>query len=249
MADDAAQAAAAAVLEDLTGPEPQMVRPDTSDLMGVYQDGAAAPADAGEQTAPVEPEPFALPSWDADVSGIEDLLDEPDDPPVGDEPEPYRAPTVQAEETWDDDEEKRQLKAQLVQAQKRLVWEQEQRTKAQEKDWRAEAGRRFPFSDPDSIKATSRRGFLRQAAEQHQRVEKKVKPLTDALEALREQTIVEARAQAKQEAAAAFGRPTVGPQAAQVQITNDEQQYDRRRFRSPHELIAAKLKGGQYGPV
>ena len=247
MADEAALAAAAGVVDDIIGD--QQIRPDTSDLMGIYPDAAAAPAEPGEQSAP-EPELESIPSWEADTSGIEDLLDE-DEPPVGGEPDFFQQapPPAAVEETWEDDEEKRQLKAQLVAAQKRLAWEQEQRTRAQEKEWRAEAGRRFPLSDPEEITATSRRAFLRKAAEQHQRVQKKVAPLTAALEQLKQQTIQEARQEAREEARASWGRPTAGPTPAQVQVAGDEAQYDRRAHRSAHDLIKAKLLGGKYGAI
>lgn len=248
MADDAAAlAAAAAVIDDLVSDEHQPVRPDTTDLMGVYAPDAA-PVE-GEQPAPeAAPEPFALPSWDADTTGIEDLLDEEDDPPLDDEPI-YQAPEPASDE-WDDDEEKRALKARLAKAERQIEWERNRAAKAAEKEWRAEAARRFPFSDPETIKATSRRGFLRDAAEQHQRVAKKIQPVLDALEATRTETVQEAKLQARVEAAQQWGRPTAGPSAAHVaSVQSEEKEIKREDFKSFHEYAKAKLKSGAYGPV
>lgn len=261
MADDAAAVAAAAgVLDDIMADQTEATVTDAmgnytpqsvtfGDLSGVYQPAAAAPVE-GEQTAPVAPEPSVLPSWEADTTGIEELLDDDEDEPeLGDEPIfDSPAPQPQAEE-WDDDDEKRALKAQLAKATKQIEWERKQRAKQAEKEWRSEASRRFPFSDPDTINATSRRGFLRQAAEQHQRVAKKVKPVLDALEQTRSATIQEAKQEARVAAAQQWGVPTVGPSAAHAVVQSQQKEIRREDYRSFHEYAAAKLKAGAYGPI
>lgn len=259
LVDDILQDEIAASVTDLSGVSPP-VQVDPGDLTGMYhrvetgdpgvaayQPGVVAPP-VGEQAAPA-PEPPALPSWDADTTGIEDLFDEDDDEPDGIGDEPIFETPVQAENEWEDDDEKRALKSRLAKAERQIEWERKQRAKVAEKEWRAEAGRRFPLSDPDTINATSRRGFLRQAAEQHQRVEKKIKPVTDALEALRTETVQEAKQEARVEAAQQWGVPTAGPSAAHAVVQSQQKEIRREDYRSFHEYAAAKLKAGMYGPI
>lgn len=235
------------VVTDAMGNHPAQIS-DPGDMMANYVRVEAIPAQEIEQAAPVAPEPTAFPSWEADTTGIEDIFDEEDEPPVDDEPEfETLAPQPTANE-WDDPE-KRALQARLAKAERQIEWERKQRAKVAEKEWRNEAGRRFPFADPETINATSRRGFLRQAAEQHQRVTRKIQPVLDALEQTRSETVQEAKLVARAEAAQQWGRPTTGPSAAHAVPQAAQKEIRREDFKSFHEYAAAKLKGGHYGPI
>lgn len=225
MAEDAAQAVAAALI----------------------QEDVAAPVE-GEQAAPEAPtETEAEPefNYEADTEGIEDLLAEPDD----DEPElDDDEPAVQATDEYGVvDPEVARLQAKLAKAQKQLKHQEGLRAKDNETKWRSEAERRFPLADVDEITATSRRSFLRKAEEQHQRYYKKVSPVLEKLDALRAEVITEAKAEGRAAAEESWGRPTVAPQVAQVSAA--EQELDPRRFKTLHDLTRARLNLGERSNV
>ena len=201
---------------------------------------AEATTEVVEQQETAEPE-FEFPSFEADTSGIEDLL-EPEPEP---EPEFTYQPEAEEEPTWDDDDEKRKLKSELAKLQKKVAWESEQRIKASEKNWREEAARRFPLADVDEIKATSRRQMLAKAAEQHARYDKKLKPITSALEALKAQAVAEVKAEARQQAEEAWGKPTAGPAVPTVQSGEEDAALARGNFRTFQERTLALIKSGK----
>ncbi len=212
-----------------------------SDLVGEPGDEATVEA-VEQQTDTTIPE-FEFPNFEADLTGIEDLLDEPDPEP---EPEAVYVEADEDEEpVWDDDDEKRKLKSELAKTQKRLQWEQEQRVKASSKGWREEAKRRFPLADVDEIDATSRRALLRKAQEQHSRTETKLKPILDALEALKSQAVAEVKAEARATAAQAWGQPTSAPSAPVVEQAEEDAKLDRKNYRTLHERVLAQVKAGK----
>lgn len=227
MADETAQAVAAALINE----------------------DVAAPVE-GEQAAPEAPtETEAEPefNYEADTEGIEDLLAEPDDEEddvIDDDDEPIAA---QTDEYGVVDPEVARLQAKLAKAQKQLKHQEGLRAKDNETKWRSEAERRFPLADVDEITATSRRGFMRKAEEQHQRYYKKVSPVLEKLDALRAEVITEAKAEGRQAAEDSWGKPTVAPQVAQV--TAAEQELDPRRFKTLHDLTRARLKLGETSNV
>lgn len=212
-------------------------------------DVAAAP-EAVEQTAPVEaaPAPQAvevpeLPSWEADTEGIEDLLDGPDDDLEDDDPEVDDEPVLAQSDEYEDPVVAK-LKAKIAKQEKQLKYQQDLRVKDQEKAWRAEAARRFPLADVEEISAKSKRAFLRQAAQQHERVERKVQPIISALESLRGEVIQTAQGEARDQAKAAWGQPTAGPQAPMVEAAETEVSLDRRRYKTVHDMVQARFKAG-----
>lgn len=191
---------------------------------------------------PETPE-YEFPSFAADTEGIEDLL-EPEPEP---EPEFTYQPEAEEEEpVWDDDDEKRKLKSELAKLQKKVAWESEQRVKVSEKNWREEASRRFPLADVAEINATSRRQMLAKAAEQHTRYAKKLEPFTEALELLKSQAVAEVKAEARVQAAEAWGRPTSGPSVPVVNNSEEDEKLARGNYRTFQERTLAMLKAGKY---
>ncbi len=200
-----------------------------------------------EQTASEQTEEAASEtpefSYEADTEGIEDLLAEPDPDEYeledDDDPEPV---VVQQTDEYADPEVAR-LQARLAKAEKQLKFQTDLRAKDNLKGWRAEAARRFPLADVDEIDASSRRAVLRKAEEQHTRYYKKVEPVLNQIEALKAQVLTEAKQEGREQAAAAYGRPTTAPQIAQV--TTAEEQIDPRKFKTLHDLTLARIRSGQ----
>ncbi len=207
----------------------------------IQEDSVVAAAPEAEQTVTEEPVETDIPSYEADTEGIEDLLAEPDDDLDIEDPDDPEPVLVQTDEY--DDPEVAKLKAQLVKAQKQLSHQTQLRAQDNEKKWAAEASRRFPLADVDEIHATSRRSYLRKAQEQHDRYNRKLEPVLSKLDALRTEVIQEAKAEGRAHAEQAYGRPTVAPQIAQVE--HSEQQIDPRRFKNLHDLTLARMRAGQ----
>lgn len=133
------------------------------------------------------------------------------------------------ENEWDP-EKKKLLKA-LRAAEKKAEFYETKRVEAEQGKWKDEAEKYFPYADTTQIKATSRRGFLRAAKEQHEAkktevasVEARIRPKVEAQIAadLRAQIEAEVRAELKEQAAQAWGSPTVNVTTAQQGISNDE---------------------------
>lgn len=217
-----------------------------SDLFPGGEDAAVAEPEGSEQSAPEAAEEaapaFDIPSFEADTDGIEDLLAQDDAEYTledDDDPEPVLEQIGEY-----DDPEVAKLKAKLAKAEKQIKFQSELRAKDNQKQWRAEGARRFPLADVEDIDATSRRGFLRKAQEQHERYERKLKPITEALDQLKTAAVAEVRQQARGEAEQAWGRPTSGPNVPQVQQAEDTAKLDRRNFRTVHEITLARIKNG-----
>lgn len=227
-----------------------------NDLIG----DAAAEAPAEPETAPAveqpvyaaEPEPQAtqpaapdveIPSFAADVDGIEDIL-EFDFDDVEDDGVPVARATEEYEPDEYDDENTARLKAKLAKLEKQVQYQQQLRAKDNEAKWRSEAQRRFPLADVDEINATSRRAFLKKAHEQHARYARKVEPIIKQLDDLKSSLVAEVKQEAREQAQQAWGRPTTGPQVQTVQAAEDADRLDRRKYRSVHEVVAARIRNG-----
>lgn len=233
MADDAAAAAAAGVLAD----------------MGLANTTAEAPAlagDTGEQPAPA----VDLPDFTPDLAGIEDLIDVEDIPldDIDDEEidlDPIAETPVGTDEYVDP--EVAQLRAQNEKLAKQVRYQQELRLKDGQKRWRDEAKRRFPLCDPDSLAGNSRRAVLREAAQQHAKTESLIKPYIQAARDVLAAEKQDARQEARQEAANAWGQPFVGPGEANaelVAVQEEKDKLDRRHFTNVHQIVAARIKQG-----
>lgn len=194
--------------------------------------------EAAETTTSEAPEPS---TWQADTSGLdflEDEDDEPEPPTIVEEPE-------EEEPEWDEDPAAAKLRKDLAKANKQLAWERDQRVTQSRKQWKAEAERRFPLADVDSITKDSRRATLKAAAEQQAKMEKKLGPTLREIDELRAKVLDEARQQGRQEAAEAWGKPAFGaPAATEVQAVEDAERFKPSAHKSLLALTTAKLKAG-----
>jgi hypothetical protein len=197
-------------------------------------------APEGEQPAPeveTEPEPFNL---DADVSGIEGLLDDPLEEEEDDEEPP------EEDDTAYDEYDPNQLQARLKKAEKQLKWSEEQRVTQGRKNWKAEAERRFPLADVDEITATSRRGFLKAADASHKRYKRKLTPILAQLKGAEKAEEEARRAEDREREAGQWGRPRGGPQQPLTEqaeaATSQERNLDRRNYGGVKEMVKARLK-------
>lgn len=145
----------------------------------------------------------ALPDLNPDVpDDLAEFLDEPD------EDEPAAA--------WSDDPDEEgyvdpeQLARENAKLRKQLEWETAQKLKQGRKAWIAEAEKIAPLARPETITATSRRGFLRAARQQHEENYTLLKPHIDAYNQARQDVRAELEAEVRAELAAAWGKPTVG---------------------------------------
>jgi hypothetical protein len=197
--------------------------------------GDEAEAQASEQAATQETQEASetIPSWEADTAGIEDILGTEEE--TTDEVE--EAPAYEETDEYEDDSTR-----ELKKLQKQLAWEREQRIKLASKNWVAEAKRRFPLSDPESLQADSRRAMLREAKSQHERTAKLVKPL---LEQLKQQAKAESeqdQADTRQAEVNAWGRPSSGPPVPAMESVAANEQLDRRKHRTHLEMTRARMK-------
>ena len=173
-------------------------------------------------------------SWEADTSGIEDILGE-EDPETTDEIE--EAPQYEEPDEYVDDSTK-----ELQKLQKQLEWERGQRIKLASKNWVAEAKRRFPLSDPHSLQVDSRRAMLREAKLQHDRTSKLVKPLLEQLKQQAKAEQEQTQADSRQQEVNAWGRPSTGPPVPVMENVEGNQQLDRRKHRTHLDMTRARMK-------
>lgn len=224
-----------------------------ADILG--EETPVAPAPVGEQPAPqapVEEPAVEAPSFEADTSGLDFLDDEPE--PTYDEEDEQTFEPVNFEEPEEGeyvDPEVQKLKSQLKKMQAQVEHERGLRKASKEKDWKAEAQRRFPLCDSKTLTGDSRRALLRNAKEQHDRVYAIVKPKMDELVAARGAVLNEAREEGRAAARDAWGQPTAGPNQAHIATTDanerDPNQHDRTQYGSLLDSVRARVFQGGYG--
>lgn len=169
---------------------------------------------------------------------LQELLEMPDEEEI----ELPAAEESQEYEDYDLDA----LRKRALAAEKKAKYLEGLRLKDQRRNWEAEALKYFPLSDPQTIQAVSRRGFLREAKMQHERY----KPIYDKLRKQAQVEIERERekvlAEAKEKAATAWGRPTVGP--SPVRPVESDFQSDIEKARRSGDLakvIATLRKHGR----
>lgn len=200
--------------------------PDEAPAEPVNSTGdAAAPQDAHEAALAVEP---LATLGDPLPDDVAELLDAPDFDDIDTTPNLEYDPA--SGEYVDPDE----LARQLAITKKQLQWEQEQRLKASARSWSQEAKKYFPYSRPESIKASSRRAFLRAAKDQHDTVAVHVAPLVAKLEEERTKVREEVRVEAQAEAREAWGQPLTG--AAPAPSAAAQKADDLNRMRARRDL-------------
>lgn len=141
---------------------------------------------------------------------VQALLDEPD-LDEEDEEEDFTVESEEEELDEYDPQKVQRLQKQLANERKRREHVEKMRVKENIKKWQAEATKYFPYADATAIEATSRRGFLKKASAEHERikplVEKAIASQRKALEAKGEQDQAENRQQARD----AWGQPVETP--------------------------------------
>jgi thiol:disulfide interchange protein len=185
---DATREAAAAIMGDVATDEVEQ---------------PAEPAAEQQQHEAETTEDVALPDE------IRELLDQPDlDMDDDEDDEPISVVDVENDsEDYLEPEQAAKLKRELVRERKRREHVEQLRVRDNEKKWRGEAERYFKYADVDTIKATSRRGFLKQAEQQHNAIKAKVeKALAQEREQLQQKAAQE-RTDAREEAREAWGQP------------------------------------------
>jgi hypothetical protein len=195
------------------------------------EDTAAAVTVPEAEVAPETAETPAADQWDFEAAGRDLFTDDPEDVPDFDAlAEAELGTTEQTEDvlapTEYDDDQTRELKKRLLATKKQAEYHQRQHLttarKAWEADVRSQPWGKFLPDDLSTIRATSHRDFQRQAKATARTNYTVLKPHFDRLEteraALREQTITEARA----EATAAWGKPSVGGAAIGVPESADQ---------------------------
>jgi hypothetical protein len=212
----------------------------------------SSPTPAAEAAPPEPPEPAS----EQEPVGLPDFTPLPDDDldallaeaAIDDQIEAeITAETAEYDESYDPDEARQRKKDQ-----KRIEWLEAQLVVKSRNGWVAENLRKYPllatyFADEvGAIDATSRRGFARAAEQMNATYTKALAgPLAD-IEALRTGTAVEARAEARQEAARQWGAPTTDPAgsvAAEVAAANAAELDAARQRKAPlHERLAILAK-------
>lgn len=171
-----------------------------------------------------------FPSWEVELP--DDLAAELDAPEVDDQ-------TIQQEleqtEDWDTmSDQERSLLARATAAERRAKHFEDLRVTEARKSWVTEAEKFFPLSAhvlPD-IKATSRTSFLKQAKEAHAAVIPYVKQVTDKAKEQIEAEKTKAKAEARTEAEAAWGKlptDTNGGPPSEAQVDQDRIKRSRER--------------------
>lgn len=205
-------------------------------------DEPAAEADAQPEA---EEEAFVLPDLDPKLP--EDLAEELEMPDWDEAVEDAEEDDDEDDDEWDGEETDprvQSLKAQLRKAEKRIAWEQEKRAEVRREKWESEARKYFPLSDYalSDIRATSRRGFLREAKKAHEAIKpvamQIAKQYADAHAAAKEKAIAEG----KQAAAEAWGKPTVSPGGREA-TTASEREKKIQEAKSLEERVKARIFG------
>lgn len=231
MAEDAAMAAAAVLIDDV----------EQDDAAPVDETGEQAAADTDTTDTEGAAVDFELPNFEADTSGL-DFLDEPDFEEPEDEAAGYVDPGDEPDENEYEDPATAKLRSDLAKAQRQLKWEHDRRVNASTAEWRKEAARRFPLADVDEINADSRRSFMRAAHAQHVKLEQKLEPYKTALDKLRVQAVAEETGAAREKAEKAWGKPSAGPSVSEAEVPIPDP--SRGRGTSLHDRTLARLKLG-----
>lgn len=214
-----------------------------SAVAGTMVDLGLIPDGAEPETVPNSEDAAALeahetaPIYEVELpDDLERLLDEPAfDDPDDDEPE-----TIARYE----DEEPDELARRLAKTERALTYERDQRLKVSRKNWEAEGTKYFPLADVSSIKADSRRAFLREARAQHQRTYTLLKPRLDEIEHIKQTAREDALAEERARVAGAYGRPMVGAGGSAPAPTDQERLAASRQKRDLRAGVRALIESG-----
>lgn len=195
-------------------PEPSQTPETANARAAAVQAARAAGEPAIAEDEPVEPEAAS----DLPPPAPEDWLSEETDYEAEARAELALAPDEDPEdfEAEFDDPRLQEERVKRLAAEKRLEHMESLRVKDARKGWVAEALEHAPLAvhefgeKLDGIDAKSKRDFLKQAAAGHN----KVRAIAEAISPTVKQEVDQIRAEAKQQAADAYGQPTSGPGSA-----------------------------------
>lgn len=231
-------------------PEAAATEITTEDLFAMVVDNELGVTPEQPEAVAETPQETEAP-FNLDPELPEDIAQLLEEPEIEDESVPPSFET-QEEEEFEYDEEKASLKKKIKALEAKAAWSDQKRVEAARGKWEAEADKFFPLADPASITADSRRGFLREAKEQHDRNKKIFGSRgQQAANALLESARAEAeqiKATAKAEAAKAWGSPGVNltPQSPGSQ-TSPEQYDEAYRRGGLAAAIRSTFQGGTDG--
>ena len=168
---------------------------------------------SGQEAAVAQPVvQETVPTYEPEVpQDILDGLEEPDFTALAEEE------VTNDEDLNYEDGDTEERKARIA-AEKRVAWLEGRIVDQNRAKWEAESIKYFPLSEHKikDIKADSRRAFMREAKAAHEAVLPYVKPLIDQLTAAKDAAKAEGALEGRQEAANAWGTPTVGPGSVPV---------------------------------
>lgn len=128
-----------------------------------------------------------------------------------------------------EDDATRELRKKLAVAEKKAAFLEQQRLNTEKPRWKAEAEKYFPYADLDGIDATSRRGFLKAAKAEHERVaatvEKAVAAKLGIFDPDTEREKI--RAEEKKRLEEAWGTPTVNTTQAPAEAKENAEAVDK----------------------
>jgi hypothetical protein len=161
------------------------------------------------------------------------------------------------EETLDEDfepdaadqEDLDELRKRLYKAEKALENQKRLRARQQSENWQREAAERYPLANLDGIKEISRSAYMKAAAQSHNMVLTHIQPHLAKLEAERAELMKQTKAEARQEAADAWGQPTVGGTPGEIDVAAfaSELEESRTKQRPLHERLGLYRKYGRGG--
>lgn len=230
-------------VERVTGEQEEQI---TEGMLESVSRGSGNEETAAEETQPeAEAEEFTLPDLDPKLP--EDLAEELEMPDWDAEDVDEGEEAEEDDEEWDGEEQDPrvlELKRKLRTAEKRIAWEQGKKAEAQREKWKAEALKYLPLSEYalDDIKATSRRGYLREAKKAHDAIKpvamRIAQQYAEAHKAAKDAAIAEGR----QAAEDAWGKPTVSP-GGRDQTTAAAREEKVKQARTLDERVKARLYG------
>lgn len=224
---------------------------------GVTEDAAAAAAAPEAEVATEQPTEPAETSWDFEAAGRDLFADTDDTPDFAAEAETDFRTDEDREDVLApsefDDEATAELKKQLRAKTKEAEYHQRRHLETARKAWVADVKGQpwaefLPNADELAAKATSRREFQRVAKQAAKANYTVLKPHYERIAQERARLLEQTKAEARAEAVAAWGKPTVGgaqvPAAADGQPSKDAFDNALRR-RDMVGVTKALIEGNQ----
>ncbi len=207
-------------------------------------DDSAAEEETPQKAEQQEEEEFNL---DPEVPDeIRALVDEPDF-----EAEAEEELEASVEEEWDEEGEEytdprlAEERKKRVAAEKKAAHYENLRVKDARKSWEEEAEKFYPLADAKKIDATSRRGFLRTAKNQHEAMKPFVLKGIETYKAELQADFDKKLAEKQAELEAAWGKPLAGSAQTPAVGPGKKQDIDAAWKKSPAAGIRAMLEHGE----